>query len=459
MQTSQNIIKAKAALDNLIKISRVHLYKPIQVAEILYHHRIFGGIDLSKLEDYRKQSKKWRDDITLSLLGRKCTSSAKFQDNLFEANAIPPEILEVLGEENVRTSGGVEAYIYGCFDNKHDQLSTALDYCLNATPKSFYVKQFIDSFWNEPGLKRSLDKVYEIIVYSLFSTLVDALNLQVGISVDEDAFPLLKEFEDFSAKVMCLDSKNTTHIQEAKVYRIGVTNAADRGLDMYSNWGPAIQIKHLSLDADINEQFVLGRNILQAYDGNSYELQIFIDKLDYNIKSYTTPQGDNHILNGILYEIYFNSRGEFRTLDNAKCQGDIDRIFSLQYNPDYKKSFSFISGLLAEYEDSLYYIPNSDSNNLISITVIYNCEKETDILGNSEVHNVISKISVGTIDITKKMRSKYTICNASKETLTLNIAKCLVACSQNITYHPEIPDENLYLNLSSMEIDLNSLFK
>lgn len=252
----KEIIDAKFALDELIRKSRVHLYKPIQIAEILYKHRIEGNINLLELEEYRSKSKKWRDDISIQLLGRKCTSSAKFQDNLFEDNAIPPRILAVLGQENVRTGGAVESYIYAQFTNKHAQLANALEYCFSATPNSFNVKQLIDSFWNEPGLKRSLDKVYEIIVYALFSTLVEALKLKVEVSVAEESYLLLKEFEDFSVKIMCLDKNNTKHIQEAAVYRVGVTNAADRGLDMYSNWGPAIQIKHLSLDVELAESIV-----------------------------------------------------------------------------------------------------------------------------------------------------------------------------------------------------------
>lgn len=211
---------------------------------------------MTNLEDYRSPSKKWRDAVTISLVGRKCTSSARFQDDLFNANATPPSVLVELGKLNRRTKGGVEAYIYNQFTNKHVQLRKALDSCLNATPNSFYVKDFIDSFWKESGLKRSLDKIYEIIVYALFSTLVDALNLKVSVTVKEEAFSLLKEFEDFSQKVMCLDCSNPLHIQEAKVYRVGVTNAADRGLDMYSNWGPAIQIKHLTLDTTIAENIV-----------------------------------------------------------------------------------------------------------------------------------------------------------------------------------------------------------
>lgn len=248
--------QAKEALDRVIQKSRVHLYKPIQVAEILYRDRVHKDINLLSLEDYRTKSKKWRDEISIVLLGRKSTSSARFQDDLFNENATPPAILNVLGEENRRTNGAVEAYIYGKFDNKHEQLSNALAYCLDATPSSFSVKKFIDSFWEEPGLKRSLDKIYEIIVYAFFSTLVEAMNLEVEVTVEEDAYPLLKEFEDFTQMVMCLDCSTPQHIQEAKVYRVGVTNAADRGLDMYSNWGPAIQIKHLSLDLSLAESIV-----------------------------------------------------------------------------------------------------------------------------------------------------------------------------------------------------------
>ena len=40
--------QAKAMLYDVIKKSRVHLYKPIQIAEILYRDRVIGDIDLSK---------------------------------------------------------------------------------------------------------------------------------------------------------------------------------------------------------------------------------------------------------------------------------------------------------------------------------------------------------------------------------------------------------------------------
>ena len=51
------------ALDKIINKSRVHLYKPIQIAEILYHYRKGDKIDLNDVESYRNINKNWRDDV------------------------------------------------------------------------------------------------------------------------------------------------------------------------------------------------------------------------------------------------------------------------------------------------------------------------------------------------------------------------------------------------------------
>ncbi|MDR0933148.1 MAG: HaeII family restriction endonuclease [Victivallales bacterium] len=248
--------QAKEALDKIIHKSRIHFYKPIQIAEILYHYRTEHKIQLDNLDTYRKTSKHWRDEVSLQLLGSVCTSSCKFQDNLFDDNAIPPKVLVELGKENERTNGAVEAYIYRLFGKKHSQLQDILNYCLTTTPCRFQVKDVIDYFWREAGLKRSLDKVYEIIVYALFVTIIDALELKITISMNSNKKGLLQEFSDFTKNVMQIDLSNPQAVQNARVFRVGVTNAADRGLDMYSNWGPAIQIKHLTLDEELASSIV-----------------------------------------------------------------------------------------------------------------------------------------------------------------------------------------------------------
>lgn len=245
--------QAKNAIDSLIKKARVHLYKPIQIAEILYRDRIHNDIDLASLETYRNRSKRWRDEVCVRFLGRASTSSAKFQDNIFENNAIPPEVLTHLGEINKANNGIVEAYIYRQFHKRMSQMSSGLDYCVQHDAKTFQLQEFLNLFWHEPGLRRSIDKIYEIVVYSLFSALVEAIGVTIEVSMNPDKEDILREFEDFAKLVIRLSSECHSFKIDAKIHRVGVTNASDRGLDMFANFGLAIQIKHLSLTEELAE--------------------------------------------------------------------------------------------------------------------------------------------------------------------------------------------------------------
>jgi type II restriction enzyme len=247
---------AKEALDRIIAKARVHLYKPIQIAEILHQDRVYGKINFEDVDSYRTISRKWRDQICLEFLGRTSTSSARYQDDVFNENAAPPSVLAALGIENRKKGGIVEAYIYRRFIERYSQMTYGLDYCTRHDRSDFSVEEFINLFWEEPGLKRSIDKIYEIIVYSLFSSLVDVLGVKVKVSLDETRMNLLHEFEDFTSKVMQLSTKKTKVSMMARVNRVGVTNAADRGLDMWANFGLAIQVKHLTLNEELAESVV-----------------------------------------------------------------------------------------------------------------------------------------------------------------------------------------------------------
>ena len=238
---------AKKQLDTVIKKARIHLYKPIQIAEILYRDRTVGDINLDDLETYRTFSRQWRDEVCRKFLGRTSTSSARFQDNLFDENATPPSVLGILGEINHRYNGAVEAYIYEAFRQRHSQMSSGLALVSQSDKTNFVLKDFIEIFSRDPGLKRSVDKIYEIVVYALFSTLLEALDVKIAVSIGNIENTIFQDFSDFTKKVLGLDEETLEAYHTPKVYRVGVTNAADRGLDMWANFGIAIQIKHLSL--------------------------------------------------------------------------------------------------------------------------------------------------------------------------------------------------------------------
>jgi len=246
----------KFKLDTLIKKSRVHLYKPIQIAEILYRDRIFQDIDLSNLESYRTKSKKWRDIVSKKLVGRTSTSSAKFQDNLFDENALTPNIIFKLGDTNRKENGSVEKYIYSKFEDRFSQLAASIAYCKDNGIDKFKLDEFLALFWNDPGLKRSIDKIYEIVVYAIFSALVELLDVTIKINVNKNNLDILDEFEDFTEKILNLNKNNLSSNIPAKIFRAGVTNAADRGLDMWASFGLAIQIKHLSLSEELAQGVV-----------------------------------------------------------------------------------------------------------------------------------------------------------------------------------------------------------
>jgi hypothetical protein len=249
-------MKAKKALDTVINKARVHFYKPIQIAEILHRDRVYGDIDLSDLSSYKNLSKKWRDIICNQFLGRTSTSSARYQDDLFNENAVPPNLLNELGEENRNKNGIVEAYIYRKFESKLSQMTMGLGYCSEHSKENFDVQEFLSLFWHEPGLKRSIDKIYEIIVFSLFSSLIDSLDIFVEISIDNNKAPIIEEFKEFAHKVIYLSPMEDSLKFKAKVHRVGVTNAADRGIDMWTSFGLTIQVKHVSLTEDKAQDIV-----------------------------------------------------------------------------------------------------------------------------------------------------------------------------------------------------------
>lgn len=249
---------AKDYLDNLIKSGRLQLYKPIQIAEILYRDRISDEIDFSNIETFRLPSRKWRDVISNLLVKSTSKSSAKYQDAIFTETEMPIEKLAEISEINKQTRGGVEAYIYRCFEGRFNKMVAALDYCYSHDETNFKVKEFLSIFFSSKELKRSVDKIYEIIVYALFSALVDCLNIQITLSANKTKLDLLKEFEDFAKQVIGLSPERPCITIPANIHRVGATNAADGGLDMWSSFGMAVQIKHISLDEEKAKEIVQG---------------------------------------------------------------------------------------------------------------------------------------------------------------------------------------------------------
>lgn len=249
-----DVLEAKKKLDSHIRKQRVLMYKPIQVAEILYQYRL-DQTNLSPLDvnTYRTPSKRWRDDVTRRLVGRICTSSARFQDNLFEKNAMPPEVISVLAQENNSKHGVVEAYIYFRFLERLSMVAKVAKFLRDQDVDTFRLNELLEIFETEKALKKSIDKVYEIVVYSLFHTVIRYLDVEIELSIKNYDKEMLEDFEEFTQLILGIDSSSQTRKVNASIYRVGVTNAADKGLDMWTNFGPVVQVKHITLSPELAE--------------------------------------------------------------------------------------------------------------------------------------------------------------------------------------------------------------
>lgn len=248
-------------LQALIARSRVHMYKPIQVAEVLYHHRTDKTqiIDPLDRNTYRKQSKRWRDAVSLELLNSRSSSSAKYQDALWDETEIPPNVLMALATCNVEHDGAVEQYIYRKFAESMEAVSVLLASIDIDDPASFDVNGALEYFESSEPLRRSVDKVYEVIVYAVLQTAVSAVGSTVTVTFDGES-SLAAALSPLLERVMGVSLPAGARSVPAEFFRAGVTNAADRGLDMWGNFGPAVQVKHRDLSIE------MARDITQGLD-------------------------------------------------------------------------------------------------------------------------------------------------------------------------------------------------
>ncbi len=201
----------------------------------------------------------------------------------------------------------------------------------------------------------------------------------------------------------------------------------------YNRQNPAIDRlwSKSASDLDNNQQFIFGRNLLQA-SSMSFSAQRFMYSLAANLRKYTTDTGENHVLNGILFEIYFDSHGEFRKA-GIKRQS-FEEVMALRKSQEFSKSFGFIRTVLNPYNDGLMYmIPEDDAK--VDAELAVHEEVTKNFIGEDVVYSVISMISVNGIDITERVNWKY---ERSGRSLNESIALVTKAPIDAVVLHPNL---------------------
>jgi hypothetical protein len=204
------------------------------------------------------------------------------------------------------------------------------------------------------------------------------------------------------------------------------------------NWdmqNPAIE-KILAVKPSIlnkNQQFVLGRNLLQA-SGAAFEAQHFMKSLPENLKRYQTPEGDNHLLNGILFEIYFNPQGEFRKDKTKKHY--FDQLIKLRKDDRFIKSFEFIRKLLLAVDYPLIYIPKKEDE-VFDIDIVANNGIVPNFYGDEKECQIISKMTCNSVNIINEVSELqvYRKDEAGLKSILANFLTCpddLIQINSNI---------------------------
>lgn len=119
------------------------------------------------------------------------------------------------------------------------------------------------------------------------------------------------------------------------------------------------QIQSSSTD----EAFILGRNIYQAAGGGANSARLFLEDFADKTASLGEPQR-KAILDGMLYEVFFDSEGQHREHPKFGC---FEELFKLQAHADLGASFSFIQSCLAPYADHYFEIPGSGNEVVLSV--------------------------------------------------------------------------------------------
>lgn len=115
----------------------------------------------------------------------------------------------------------------------------------------------------------------------------------------------------------------------------------------------------------IDSLFVLGRNIYQSACGNANSAIGFINSFA-NRTAAVPPPKRKALLDGMLFEIFFDSAGEFR--DEPK-DARFNEVFAVQKHKELADSFAFISRCLLPEIGRFHVLPGKDQPTSVDVTL------------------------------------------------------------------------------------------
>jgi hypothetical protein len=105
-----------------------------------------------------------------------------------------------------------------------------------------------------------------------------------------------------------------------------------------------------------NEIFVIGRNIYQCACGSEWKALAIVSNLREKLAG-IPERAAAHLLNGMLFEVYFDKEGQFR---GKSLKGEcLDKLLKVQTVKRFESSITFIRRALQPYEARLPFLPST----------------------------------------------------------------------------------------------------
>lgn len=210
-----------------------------------------------------------------------------------------------------------------------------------------------------------------------------------------------------------------------------------RGLKSY-DWytqNPTLDRLTAKFADTVNEDnlFVLGRNIYQAANGGARAAEAFIKEF-VDKTSGMKSKKMQALLDGMLFEIFFDSKGELRETIKGNM---FDDVFELQKFSRFKGSFDFISETLIAAHGNFYAVPGK--GHTVSVSVVTKSTKRG---------RLITGVFIDTVNVFSLRDSEYAeddeepklTRGLSKEDFEAELAKDLVVPSRllQVRYNPPV---------------------
>lgn len=169
---------------------------------------------------------------------------------------------------------------------------------------------------------------------------------------------------------------------------------------------------------DKHQQFLLGRNLLQA-SAYAWKVQDFFSSLADSLRQFQDGK-ENHVLNGILFEIYFDKSGEFREGNLKAFQ--TEAVMALRKEDRFFNSFEFISKALEPFQDKMLFIPRAGgSEPMIDVNVAAEPKLLDDFWEGKIQVEFVRSIKSGGADILEQIRN-YSLDGGNEQTLIDSVA-------------------------------------